>query len=410
MSENLKKEEVMLCRLLTQALHTNSIQNNTKENLLTPEEWKLLIDTAERHKVLSLLYDVLEEQKNLGAPERERLEKRSRQTVKQSYRLLFLSRFVLDILKENGLDAVLLKGVATAGFYPVPELRKSGDVDLLVNGAKEAVRAAEILEKYGFQRTEKQNAHHHIVCDSPDGISVEIHSMLAEPFDNDAVNRYLEQLLPEYFIHRSTETIMGVEFLLPDAPYHAFYLLLHMLQHFLRSGFGMKLLCDWVVFWEKENTSSDKEVFLRLVSESGTGGFAWMITTVCVQELGLCNEHVAFLQQTFAPERTDEKERSAAFLKEVLEAEEFGKSSVERMVVLRGTGCLDYMREFHHQMKLTYPKAGRCVLLFPVLWVMTLVGFLYRNRTLRKVSGRAILQKAGKRSRLMKQMHLFERT
>ena len=93
---------------------------------------------------------------------------------------------------------------------------------------------------------------------------------------------------------------------------------------------------------------------------------------------------------------------------EIFDADEFGRSSSDRMGSLRGKKFMDYIREFHHQMKLTYPKAGKCVWLYPVLWVMTLWGFLHRNRTLRKVSSRQILQNAKKRSRLTEQMRLFQ--
>lgn len=78
-----------------------------------------------------------------------------------------------------------------------------------------------------------------------------------------------------------------------------------------------------------------------------------------------------------------DKKTVTSFMKEVFEAEEFGHSDTDRMVVLRGTKLTDYIREFHHQMKLTYPKASRCIVLYPALWVMTLCGFLYRNRKVR---------------------------
>ena len=95
-------------------------------------------------------------------------------------------------------------------------------------------------------------------------------------------------------------------------------------------------------------------------------------------------------------------------MSEIFEAEEFGRSSSDRMVTLRGTKLTDYIREFHHQMKLTYPKACKIIVLYPVLWVMTLCGFIHRNRTLRKVSGRQILKNAKKRGQLTEQMRLFQ--
>jgi hypothetical protein len=196
---------------------------------------------------------------------------------------------------------------------------------------------------------------------------------------------------------------MGVTFELAADAYQAFYLLLHMLQHFLRAGFGLKLLCDWVVFWEKPVRKEEKDTFIQLLEGSGLIGFASIITAVCVKYLQLDREKVAFLldRESF------DKKTVSSFMKEIFEAEEFGHSDTDRMVVLRGTKLTDYIREFHHQMKLTYPKAGRCVILYPVLWIMTLCGFLYRNRKVRGTSGRAIMKKAHKRSKLMEQIHLF---
>ena len=95
------------------------------------------------------------------------------------------------------------------------------------------------------------------------------------------------------------------------------------------------------------------------------------------------------------------------FMEDVFEAEEFGKSSADRMVAMRGNGIGDYIREFHRQMKITYPRASGNILLWPALWCMTFTGFIYRNYTRRNVSSLAVLKKAGSRSRMMKELGFF---
>ena len=60
-----------------------------------------------------------------------------------------------------------------------------------------------------------------------------------------------------------------------------------MLQHFLRAGFGLKLLCDWVVFWEKGYGSGVEEHFCSMAEECRVMGFARLVTAVCVKYLGL---------------------------------------------------------------------------------------------------------------------------
>lgn len=399
MEHLLNREQLELCRLLSLALH-----NKALERLSPDVDYARVIAVAESHKVMALLHPVLE---HAGLQESiwKIVDRKGEQTVRQSYRLLMLSRYVIGLLKENGIDAILLKGCGTAAWYPVPELRKSGDIDLLFKSEDETRKALQILAQQGFVTTEDQPANHHIVCESRDSVSLELHMSLAEPFDSEKTNRFLADCQKEYFAHRRVVDCMGVAFELASDGYHAFYLLLHMLQHYVRAGFGVKLLCDWVVFWESPLSEEEKKIFLRLTQESGTFGFAVMMTRVCVKYLGLREKQVEFLMQA---EPKDVCDLTEELMAEIFEAEEFGHSSKDRMVVLRGTGLIDYAREFHHQMKLNYPKAGKIMVLYPVLWIMTLCGFLYRNRTLRKVSGRQILKKAKKRSQLTEQMRLFQ--
>lgn len=399
MEHLLNREQLELCRLLSLALH-----NKALERLSPDVDYARVIAVAESHKVMTLLHPVLE---HTGLQESiwKIVDRKGEQTVRQSYRLLMLSRYVIGLLKENGIDAILLKGCGTAAWYPVPELRKSGDIDLLFKSEDETRKALQILAQQGFVTTEDQPANHHIVCESRDSVSLELHMSLAEPFDSEKTNRFLADCQKEYFAHRRVVDCMGVAFELTSDGYHAFYLLLHMLQHYVRAGFGVKLLCDWVVFWESPLSEEEKKIFLRLTQESGTFGFAVMMTRVCVKYLGLREKQVEFLMQA---EPKDVCDLTEELMAEIFEAEEFGHSSKDRMVVLRGTGLMDYAREFHHQMKLNYPKAGKIMVLYPVLWIMTLCGFLYRNRTLRKVSGRQILKKAKKRSQLTEQMRLFQ--
>lgn len=399
MEHLLNREQLELCRLLSLALH-----NKALERLSPDVDYARVIAVAESHKVMALLHPVLE---HAGLQESiwKIVDRKGEQTVRQSYRLLMLSRYVIGLLKENGIDAILLKGCGTAAWYPVPELRKSGDIDLLFKSEDETRKALQILAQQGFVTTEDQPANHHIVCESRDSVSLELHMSLAEPFDSEKTNRFLADCQKEYFAHRRVVDCMGVAFELTSDGYHAFYLLLHMLQHYVRAGFGVKLLCDWVVFWESPLSEEEKKIFLRLTQESGTFGFAVMMTRVCVKYLGLREKQVEFLMQA---EPKDVCDLTEELMAEIFEAEEFGHSSKDRMVVLRGTGLMDYAREFHHQMKLNYPKAGKIMVLYPVLWIMTLCGFLYRNRTLRKLSGRQILKKAKKRSQLTEQMRLFQ--
>lgn len=414
MKSHLGYEEQYLLDFLRRALHSEPdggaephMQEQGSKSVKARQkepDWNRLVRLAKSHAVLPLLYDVCAADKTMPKEERETLTRISQQTVRQSYHLLFLTRDILGLLFEHGIRAVPLKGAVTASFYPVPELRKSGDIDLLFETEESARMALKLLMEHGFSRKEVQTANHHLVCASPEGIEAELHVMLSEPFDHERINQYLRSILPGFFRHTAEKEVLGIPLPVLEAPYHAFYLLVHMLQHFLRAGFGLKLLCDWTVLLRSGMTAEEECHLKTLCGEAGMTGFAVIVTAVCVRSLGLPDTRAAFLLKGAEVQETMLEE----FLAEVFEAEEFGRSSSDRMVVLRGTRLADYLREFHHQMALRYPEQAKHRALWPALWAFTLGGFLYRNRKVRRVSVAAVLRKAGKRSRMMAQIGLFK--
>ena len=418
----MKEEEILLCNMLKATLYSeeNSSESGVLSDLyssfLTAGEEKLnkVVDIALKHSVLPFLFNIFETVSDLECF--DVVQRKTMQTVQQSYHLLILSAFVTKLLKKNNIKSVVLKGCAAACYYPVPEYRKSGDIDLLFRDLKDTEAACGILCANGFRLKGEQHANHHIACVSPDGIDIELHSMLSEPFDNMHVNEYLKGIQYEFIDNMEEKEIMGITLPVSAMPYNAFYLLIHMLQHFLRSGFGLKLLCDWAVLLNSGIKKGDIDIFLRMVNDSGIYGFTEVVTSVCVCYLGLDSSRALDIIKNLGHEKYaagDKKfklinDKAEQFIDEVFEAEEFGKSSADRMVVMRGTGIAAYVREFHHQMCLTYPKACKIIIIWPFLWIMMFVGFFYRNKKIRNVSGTAIIKKAAKRSRLAGEMKLFK--
>ena len=78
------------------------------------------------------------------------------------------------------------------------------------------------------------------------------------------------------------------------------------------------------------------------------------------------------------------------------------------MVAIHGSGLTGYIREFHHQMHLNYPKAGTCIFCWPVLWVLTLLRFLRNNQKIRRTTMSEVLKSAGKRGKIVEKLHLFK--
>ena len=338
--------------------------------------------------------------------------------MSQNYHLLFTGKFLTGLLSEADVPVALLKGTATSAYYPVPELRKSGDVDLYLLKEGDLPKARALFLAHGMTVKEEQHSLHHLVMQTAEGIVVELHTLIAEPFDNAAMNTYLEKCRELFAAHTEEKEIMGVTLPVLTGACHAYELLLHMLQHFLRAGFGLKLLCDWVVFWEKGVSGEEQQLYKKLITESGLKGFSDVVTAACVEYLGLPEESVSFLKSNLKEDiaevpgkgvQTAGDTLQEAFLRDVLDSEEFGKTSEDRMVAVRCSGFGAYTREFQHQMHLNFPRAGKCFLLWPLLWCMTLVRFLRNNRKIRHTSVRAVLRNAKARGELVKRLSLFEK-
>lgn len=398
MNTKLSKEQRLLCLLLCQTL--TGEDSREAAALCRQADVKKVIRLSRQHRVLPLLYGVLCEDwqgEALDAEDIKCVEGISRTTVRQSYRLLFLTRYLVRILEKAGVPVLVLKGSGVAELYPVPELRKSGDVDVLI--PRDRLEAAtKILSENGFTAKETQHANHHLVFNSGDGIDLELHTMLAEPFRDRGINRCMERLLPVCFEKKEYKECMGVSLPVLAGPYQALQLLLHMMQHFLRAGFGLKLLCDWVVFWNRDEAQEMVSEFLKLAGECNVREFSETITMVCKEFLGLRSDLPMGCRR--------DRRLAEDFLQDVFAAEEFGKADKDRMVIVQGNSLWAYIREFHYQMKLNHPKASPYVILWPALWVITLVVFLRNNRKLNRGKVKDILHSAGSRSRLLQQMGL----
>ena len=350
---------------------------------------------AEFHKVGTLLYELLKSS-HLQIP--VQLQKDSEKSVLQFWHLFTLTKQLCDLLKDNGIEVVVLKGISAARDYPVMEYRKSGDVDLLINKS-DVDDAKRVLAEAGYRVEEEQKALHHIAFRGPDGIEVEVHTLFAEPFDDKETNEKLEYYSQEALNHIVPGTMEGVEFPFLDEEYQALSLLLHMLQHYLRAGFGLKLLTDWVVFWNRHYTPDIYQKYALLIRNLRIDGFSDMVGSVCIRYLGLEADHM--------PCKLIEEDICELFLDEVLKGGEFGRSSTDRMVSLRRNSLFEYIREFHHQTCLNFPKASKFFLLWPFLWIITLVRFLINNRTIRHTTLRDVLKSTGERSKINERIHLF---
>ena len=392
----INKTECMLLKCLRLSL----CQSDKTDFILalTSEEWRQVLALADHHEALSLLENILELDK-LSEEQQLTVQFITAKTVHTAIQLQVLNERLTTMLDKEGIQAITLKGCAVARFYPVPEFRKTTDIDLFVANEEDARRAVQILSKNGFKPSGKWHANHHFVLVSEKKEVVELHTAWADAFKEKHLNRYLEKLQKESDQHCQFVEWQGLKFYAYETAWQGFYLMIHMLQHFVGSGFGLRNLCDWVVLWENCDDVKARKDFWKMVCESGTTEFTKAITAICIKYLGLDQK------KSPVPEKCHiDQQLVDALLRDILDAGEFGYSGSERMVGMDGNSLMAYVREFHHQMHINFPKAGKIIFFWPVLWIATLIRFLKNNRKLNRAPISEIMKKAGKRGQLVSRL------
>lgn len=224
---------------------------------LPPEQWTALFRLAETQKLLAILTDAVFECPNAdsdpGFSAYRSAAKRQvqLQTLKDAAFLPIYLR-----LREAGIPALLVKGLLCRSVYPNGALRVSADEDLLVESAC-FPDACRLLAEAGLipGSDEDPRLAAEISWRSADGLRyIELHKYLFAP-DSGPFGLF-QTVLSEVFAHTREYRLGDGASILSLSPHdHLLYLLLHAMKHFIRTGFGLRQICDiglWADRWRAE--------------------------------------------------------------------------------------------------------------------------------------------------------------
>ena len=389
----MKQEEKLFLKILNASLHpeADALWQSFDAALLQSLQPKIFV-LARKHKILPPVYEFYCQQE-ISVEYNPKLISEISTYALSCYQMYGFTNYVIQLLNTAGIPFFLLKGTNLSELYPKPEFRRFGDVDILINDDILFEKARKLLAENGFQ-SQKLLVDHHIelTYERPErNYILELHRKAISSQDSKKLDTSINSLFDS----------LPLEKPLPPA-IEALYLILHMLQHLLSSGFGVKLLCDWVVYLEHFTDKIDSAQLKAILDELGLFVFAHTVTELCVQKLGL-----TAVPECFRQPLPDKKQKIALLTEDIFSAGEFGKADSSRMLILKnGSSFTDYLKEFHFQMKRRYPSLYHIVPLWPALWLLTGCYFLYNNRHLRHASTREILQNARTRQRLLDKLRI----
>lgn len=189
-----------------------------------------------------------------------------------------------DLLSSNNIPYVILKGIASASYYPDPVLRTMGDIDFLIR-PQDIPKATELLSSAGFA-CRKDDKEMHISFRRNDSLW-EMHDSIKGIPQNEAgalIRSYLSDIIETAADHDNG----GFRIKIPDDFHHGLVLLLHTAFHFTSStGVGLRHLCDWAVFVGHFEDAEFTGIFEEKLKKCGLWRFARILTLVSVKYLHL---------------------------------------------------------------------------------------------------------------------------
>lgn len=250
-------------------------------------EWSALLEESQRQAITGIMLGGIEKltAEQLPLPRSVLLQWIGLSQMVEGNCLLHRERAaeMTRIFQSAGLRSCVLKGVATALFYPKPLRRQCGDIDLLVSGRRKDVIA--YLKNHCIVRAIRW---HHADVHFFDDVTTEIHfipSWLYNPFFNKRLQRW--------FAIKGLPCVRESEygFNVPSVEFEAVYSLMHSFHHLMECGIGFRHVIDYYyVVMNLPQTVYEESI--RAINSFGLGKFCGAMMWVLKDACGMPSEYL----------------------------------------------------------------------------------------------------------------------
>lgn len=246
-----------------------AVINGTKPPENDGLDWQKIISLAQKHSVLNILSYAVE--KLTVKPDELTMkylrEFRMQKTVVEAQQELAACD-ICEKLDEMQVRHMLLKGSVIKNYYPSPDMRTMGDLDILVD----ADRCDEVVKAFiedGFEFAGKGDLHTNIVKGNA---YIEFHRSMVDSFHT---------VLSEYYgdgFKRAERCDGSFSYKLSDGDFYVF-LIAHIAKHYRHGGTGIRSLLDLYVY-EKALPDLDFEYINQELEKIGLLEFCEKIRNI----------------------------------------------------------------------------------------------------------------------------------
>ena len=254
-----------------------SLNPNREEVFPAPKgDYYLIFQELQQHAVLAIPAIILPQLKGIPEDLRKKWEFAIIQQIYKYTQYTYSQSIVSSTLRFNHIPFVILKGTSASCYYPQPQYRAMGDIDIITK-REDIDRAGAALEEAGYVHLEIEHDFGRTKKYLKGAIEVEIHNYFASLNDPDKAE-YLDNLI--------LDNIHEGETRLPDN-INGLVLLEHIGDH-LEHGLGLRQIIDWMMYVRSHLDDNEWENwFSHEVKKTGLDKLAIVVTRMCQLYLGL---------------------------------------------------------------------------------------------------------------------------
>lgn len=311
------------------------------------------------------------------------------------------------LMTENKISYVILKGAASAHYYPGPILRNMGDVDFYVD-PENTEKAKEVLIKDGFTVRDMKNDHHLVL--QKKAARFELHFKITG-IPNGKMKGEVERKLSGILEMAQMKQDEFCTFYAPSDFHHGLIMLMHIQSHFGNTGIGLRHVCDWAVFVNHFSEEEFVSLFEQPLKEIGLWKLAQTMGLVCSMYIGLARKSWM----------GDDIDTATMLAEQIFETGNFGRknpvASMEGFFVLKpekGKGKKGRIKSVfdsaNNLVAIKWPIAKKIPLLYPFGWIFYAgrYGFRVMIGKRKKLKMGKLYKNSKKRSLLHERLEIYE--
>ena len=295
-----------------------TIQDDGKEPPVVEDEkeWERIMRLAKEQAVPGILFRGMQKMPSECTASRQIVMKAymlSQNVQKNNRKVNEATVKLATMIEQAGFPYCILKGQGNALLYPDPSARVSGDIDIWVAASPKSV--------VDFARKALPGAnacYHHVEYAKCDGVDVELHyrpAFLNNPIHNSRMQRWFLKEAAAQCKH-GVELPNGAGTVnVPTDAFNRIFLMVHMMNHLIHDGLGMRQLMDYYFLLRKGFTPEEQLHDQQLLRDFGLYDMAGAVMFVLRRLFVLPKE------QMIVP---PDKKRGKFLFKEVVYGGNFG--------------------------------------------------------------------------------------